>query len=393
MSQQAIYEYLRAIAPRYLKATKNGKKELLTQSEEVCRLSRKHLIRRLKSPEVALPKKRSGAPQKYLREQLRPVIRALWIPMQRLSPRRMHAALPEWLPYFSKEKCPSHLRPLLLEMSVSTLGRFLKEIRGSLETKKGISTTCPARFMKNKVPLFIDTLDKKVDRPGFTQSDTVAHCGMSAAGEFASSLTLTDIYSTWTENRASLTKKATLVRALFADIDRNLVFDILAVNVDSGSEFLNWEMINFTRDKKIAFTRSRPYKKNDNCWVEQKNYTHVRELFGYERITDEHLVRLMNEIYKNYWNPLQNFFIPTFKLKEKIRIGARIQKKYDDPQTPYQTPYQRLIDSKHLTDKQKDNLREMKSKLNPFELEQSLESNLKTFFTLLKQSKIEAIAA
>jgi len=389
MSQQAVYEYLKAILPRYIKATKNKKTELLTQSEEVSGLTRKYLIRRLKVEELTQPKKRSGAPQKYLREQLGPIIRELWVPMQRLSPRRMHAALPEWLPYFSKELCPPHLRPLILEMSVSTLGRILKEIRGSLEAKKGISTTCPARFMKNKVPFFCDTLDKKIDRPGFTQSDTVAHCGMSAAGEFASSLTLTDIYSTWTENRASLTKKATLVRALFADIDRNLVFDLLAVNVDSGSEFLNAEMINFTRNKKIAFTRSRPYKKNDNCWVEQKNYTHVRELFGYERIDEEYLVKLMNEIYKKYWNPLQNFFIPTFKLKEKIRIGARIQKKYDTPKTPYQ----RLIESTHLTEKQKERLMELKKGLNPFKLEEGLESKLKTFFTLLKQSKIEAKAA
>jgi len=389
MSQQAIYEYLKAIVPGYLKATKIEKTAILTQSENVSKLSRKHLIRRLNHPEVAIPKKRSGAPRKYTREQLRPIIRNLWIPMQRLSPRRMHAALPEWLPYFPKEKCPPHLRPLILEMSVSTLGRFLKEIQGSLETQHGISTTCPARFMKNKVPLFLDTLDQKIDRPGFTQSDTVAHCGNSVSGEFANSLTLTDIFSTWTENRAMLTKQATLVRSLFVDIEKNLPFNLSAVNVDSGSEFLNSEMINFTRDKKIAFTRSRPYKKNDNCWVEQKNYTHVRELFGYERIADEHLVRLMNEIYKNYWNPLQNFFIPTFKLKEKIRVGSRIQKKYDRPQTPYQ----RLIQSNHLTEEQKVRLREMKKELDPFKLERGLESNLKTFFTLLKHSKIEAIAA
>lgn len=389
MSQQAIYEYLKAILPGYKKAMRAKKTELLTQAENVSKLSRKHLIRRLNAPEMSTPKKRPGAPSKYIKDQLRPIIRELWIPMQRLSPRRMHAALPEWLPYFSKEKCPPHLRPLILAMSVSTLGRFLKEVRGSLETRKGISTTCPARFMKNKVPLFLDTLDRKIDRPGFVQSDTVAHCGNSGAGEFASSLTLTDIFSTWTENRAMLTKQALHVRGLFANIDRDLPFDIVSVNVDSGSEFLNWEMINFTREKKIAFTRSRPYKKNDNCWVEQKNYTHVRELFGYERIAEQHLVQLMNEIYKNYWNPLQNFFIPTFKLKEKIRIGSRTQKKYDRPQTPYQ----RLIESNHLTEKQKDRLREMKKELDPFKLERDLESNLKTFFTLLKQSKIEVKAA
>ncbi len=130
-------------------------------------------------------------------------------------------------------------------------------------------------------------------------------------------------------------------------------------------------------------TRSRPYKKNDNCYVEQKNYTHIRELFGYERIGNESLIELMNDLYKNYWNPLQNFFLPTFKLKEKYRIGARIVKKYDEPKMPYR----RLMESPHLTEEQKERLKQTKEKLNPFTLQEGLEVKLFQFFKLLKQSK------
>jgi len=271
-------------------------------------------------------------------------------------------------------------------MSASTLARLLQEVRGSLAASHGISTTqSPARFMKNKVPL--NTFDAKIERPGFFQSDTVAHCGTSAKGPFISSLTLTDIDSTWTENRALFTKKGLEVRKTFIDLEQNLPISLLGVNVDSGSEFLNTPMVNFMkaqhRQKPIQFTRSRPYRKNDNCYVEQKNFTHVRELFGYERFDDIVLVQKMNDIYKTCWNPLQNFFIPTFKLKEKVRVGAQVIKKYDSPLTPYQ----RLMQSPHLTLIEKEALKKKKQLLNPFHLKADLEKKLEDFFDCVRKSK------
>ena len=140
--------------------------------------------------------------------------------------------------------------------------------------------------------------------------------------------------------------------------------------------------------KPITFTRSRPYKKNDNCYVEQKNFTHVRELFGYERMEDPELVKLMNEIYRDFWNPLQNFFIPTFKLESKTRVGARIVKKYGRPKTPYD----RLMNSEHVSVERKERLKNMKKKLNPFQLKTEMESRLKIFFELLRKSKAREVA-
>ncbi len=288
MSYQAIKEYLVAIVSRYKNLDKQGKTALLNEATQVTQLSRKHLIKLLKRPQEILARnKPSGRRAKYSLERLLPHVRFLWIQMERISGRRMKAAYKDWLPRYQPPAFPPGHRLLIEKMSVSTLERFLRNIRGS--AGKGLSVTpigSPSRFMKNKVSL--NTFDSQIDRPGFLQADTVGHCGASTAGQYLHSITLTDIDSTWTENRAIFMKKAHEVRRQFADFDHALPFEMLAVNVDNGSEFLNNQMVNFMRrengKKPITFTRSRAYKKNDNCYVEQKNFTHVRELFGYERI-------------------------------------------------------------------------------------------------------------
>lgn len=392
MSYQAIKEYLSAISSRYQQADKIGKGKILDEASLVTQLSRKHLIRLLnQSPEEIKKKKSSGRKPKYSREELIPHIEFLWIQMERISAKRMKPAFPDWFPFYTTEAFTTPIRLALESMSVSTLERILSSIRKSQSASKGLASTCPARHMKNKIPL--NTFDAKIDRPGYLQADTVAHCGASLEGQFMNSITFTDIESTWTENRAIFTKKATEVKNQFKDLEESLPFDLLAVNTDSGSEFLNMPVLKFMRPpeygkRQITFTRSRPYKKNDNCYVEQKNFTHVRELFGYERIEDPALVEMMNDIYKNYWNPLQNFFLPTFKLKEKVRVGARIVKKFDRPQTPYD----RLMKSPHLSQEQKENLKKRKLGLNPFQLKAELENKLKVFFDLLKKSKIRESA-
>lgn len=386
MSYQAIREYLMAVQARYQPADRKGKSLILDEVSRVTHLSRKHLTRMLNEPaRVLARKKASGRNPKYDRALLLPHIEFLWIQMERISARRMKAAYPDWLPHYTSPEFTRQVRLQLEAMSASTLDRLLRLIRKSHSAKKGLSSTCPARYMKNQIPL--NTFDAKIDRPGFLQADTVAHCGTSLEGQFVNSVTLTDIDSTWTENRALFTKKAMEVKNQFIDLEASIPFDLLAVNTDSGSEFLNKPVLTFMRPpeygrRQITFTRSRPYQKNDNCYVEQKNFTHVRELFGYERIEDPELVSLMNEIYKNYWNPLQNFFLPTFKLREKIRIGARIVKKFDRPETPYD----RLMKSPHLSEERKETLRKRKLGLNPFQLKTDLESKLAVFFDLLRKS-------
>ena len=132
----------------------------------------------------------------------------------------------------------------------------------------------------------------------------------------------------------------------------------------------------------------RPYKKNDNCYVEQKNFTHVRELFGYERFEDDELTELMNDIYQNYWNPLQNFFIPTMKIKEKVRIGGVVHKKYDQPKTPFQ----RVNESKVLTPNQEEELRLKRNQMDPFKLKLGLEQKLNSFYEIIRNQNIRKAA-
>ena len=386
MDDQTVKEIILSLKENYQSSTKAGKKIALDHLVAITKRSRKHLIKEIKKPvEVLKKKKSSGRPKIYQKTEILPHIRYLWLQMERISSGRMKAGLRDWLPHY--EDCPGHLKMQLLKMSASTLGRYLAEVRATLEPRHGLSTTSPARHMKNKVP--INTLDARVDRPGYTQTDTVAHCGTSAAGPFISSLTVTCIYSTWTVNRAMLTKKGKKVQANFKEIEHELPFDLLAINADSGSEFLNRPMLEFTKfGHRIQYTRSRPYKKNDNCYVEQKNFTHVRELFGYDRFEDEELVPLMNEIYSQIWNPLLNFFLPNMKIKEKARIGGVIYKKYDEPQTAFT----RLINSPHIADEKKEALRAQKAKLNPFKLKQNLEIKLKEFYEILRKNNIRRVA-
>ena len=258
MDNQAVDQYLIAINKKYQVSNKSEKSLLLDHAELITERSRKHLIRRLKnlnfapSSDVIKPK---GRPLVYSKEDLIPHLKYLWTQMERISAKRMKEGLRDWLPKY--KDCPAHLKMQLHKISATTIGRYLKEVRSEDVCKKGLSTTSPARYMKNKVP--INTLDSKITKPGFTQTDTVAHCGNSAKGPFISSLTVTDIFTTWTENRAMLSKKGYLVKDNFKDVERSLPFKFLAINSDSGSEFLNKNMLQFTTGRSINFTRSRPY--------------------------------------------------------------------------------------------------------------------------------------
>jgi hypothetical protein len=392
MSHQAFLEYIKAVGTTYVGAAKGKKTQILSHAKDVTGKDRKTLIRYLSRKTLELEQQRGfdgrGRPVEYDPTILLPHIKTLWRLMERISPERMKAGLKDWLPAYEHPDFTPAIRIQLELMSIGTLGRMIATLRQKDAVNKGLSTTSSGlRRMKNCIP--INTLDYKVEKPGFTQADTVSHCGSSAAGPFLSTVTLTDIVSTWTENRAIPSKKGIEVRDAFTDIKKSLPFPLLAINTDSGTEFLNNPVIHFMTSfygqKPITFTRSRPYRKNDNAYVEQKNYTHVRQLFGYERLEDESLVPLMNEIYKEYWNPLQNFFLPSQKLQEKIRVGSKIMKKMDKPQTAYD----RLMSSSHISDAQKVSLAARKAELNPIELAKGLETKLAYYYEILRRLRTQ----
>lgn len=271
-------------------------------------------------------------------------------------------------------------------MSASTIERFVN--RGK-KVVKGLSATRKNKFFKYKIPLHV--FNEKIVNAGHMAADTVAHCGDSLSGRFANTLTVTDRVTTWTANRAMLSKSGADMGKTLRNIERDLPFKILSLQSDCGSEFLNYRFHNYLyrRVVPVQMTRGRPYHKNDNAHVEQKNFTHVREVFGYDRIEEPRLISLMNEIYAEYWNPLHNFFLPSMKLKEKERIGAKVRKKYEIPKTPYE----RLMNAPNFTETQKTKLRERYQSLNPFELKAGLERKLSLFFSLLKGEEKEQKAA
>jgi len=212
-----------------------------------------------------------------------------------------------------------------------------------------------------------------VDRPGFLEADTVAHCGNSLAGDFIWSLTFTDIFSQWTQNRAVWNKGAQGVLEQVKDLEAGLPFELLGFDVDNGSEFLTFHLWRYLLDRPrpVPMSRSRPYRKNDQAHVEQKNWTHVRQLLGYQRLERPELVPLINDLYRT-WGLLHNFFCPNFKLLRKTRKGARTIRSYGTPKTPYQ----RIIESPHVSQTQKHKLQAQFQQLNPLRLKEQIEQKL-----------------
>ena len=218
------------------------------------------------------------------------------------------------------------------------------------------------------------------------EADTVAHCGNSLAGDFAWSLVLTDIHTTWTECRALWCNGAHNVISQVTDIEQHLPFGLIAFDCDNGSEFLNHHLVKYFSERipPVKFTRSRPYKKNDNAHVEQKNWTHPRHLLGYDRIDNPNAIPLINDLYTHEWSLYQNHFCPSMKLKSKVRVGSKYYKKYETPTTPYQ----RVLDATEVPKESKQRLQSIHETLNPFQLKRTIDKKLNAIFKLVSVSSI-----
>jgi hypothetical protein len=295
--------------------------------------------------------------------------------------KKLKAAIPLWLPHYEtvyKALTPT-AQAQLLSISAATIDRLLKPVR-VVHARRGLGGTRPGSLLKNQIPIRTHFWD--VTQPGFMEADTVAHCGNSLAGSFIWSLTMTDILTSWTESRATWDKGAQGVLAQIQDIEGQLPFALQGFDCDNGSEFLNYHLVRYFTDHPslTSFTRSRPYKKNDNAHVEQKNWSHVRQLFGYDRLEAKQLLPLMNDLYAHEWSLYQNHFCPSMKLQEKRRINSKYVKKYDAPQTPYQ----RVLTSDQITDQAKERLKAVHHSLNPFILKKTIEKKLRVIFKQVK---------
>jgi hypothetical protein len=380
MGKNERQAYFEAIRERYRIASKKAKALILDEFCQVCGYNRKYAIRLLGQQKRG-PKKRPGRKPIYRSTELIKALKRIWLATDQMCSKKLVAAIPLWLPFYTEtyEKLSDQVTTKLLSISAATIDRLLAPIR--VRTRpKGRCVTKPGSLLRNQIP--IRTHNRDITKPGFVEADTVAHCGNSIAGDFIWSLTLTDIHSGWTECRATWNNGARGVISQITDIETKLAFPLRGFDCDNGSEFLNHHLLRYFTDhkQKIKFTRSRPYKKNDNAHVEQKNWSHVRQLLGYDRLENQELVQPINNLYSNQWSLYQNHFCPTMKLLEKKRINSKYRKKYEPPKTPYQ----RLIESTHITPEEKNKLRHCHQNLNPFILKKRIEQKLKEIFKIVK---------
>lgn len=381
MVLQSRREYVEAIRNRYRNSSRKEKSIILGEFCATCGYNRKYAIRLLRKKSPSPANRKPGPAPHYDKDQLLVPLKRIWFATDQMCSKKLKAAIPLWLPFYQKEydPLPSDVSQKLIDMSSATIDRLLKPLRAIY--KKGRCSTKPGTLLKNQIPIRTHNWD--VTKPGYFEADTVAHCGNSMAGDFVFSLTFTDIFSGWTENRAVWGKGSQGVLRQIRNIEERIAIPILGFDCDNGSEFLNHHLVSYFTDRPkspVQFTRSRPYRKNDNAFVEQKNWTHVRQLLGYDRFDNPELVSQINDLYMNEWSLFTNYFCPTLKLKEKQRINSRYVKKYEPPQTPYQ----RLIDSADVTYAAKKTLEAVYNALNPFRLKRKIDDKLKAIFYIVR---------
>lgn len=366
-------EQLAVYRARYQGRGKEGKSRLLNDFCEHYGYERKYAIKLLgREHRLSILKGvRPGPEPKY--QAIEEVVEQIWKSAEQLCGKRLVEALPLWLPHYERHygKLLPAQKKLVNKVSAATLDRLLGEKKA--QRRRGLGGTRPGSLLRHQVPIQGEVWNEQ--RIGFLEADSVAHCGGSLAGNFIWSLTYTDLASSWTEGRAIWNKGSTGVLAQTRDVEAKLPFAILGFDFDNGSEWLNWSLIRYlqVRPQPIHLSRSRPYHKDDNAHVEQKNWMWPRQLLGYGRLEQENWVGPINSLYEQAWGPLHNFFLPSMKLLKKWRVGSRWVRRYDRAQTAYQ----RLLASKQLKGAEAARLRERYESLDPFKLATEVERRLK----------------
>jgi len=260
----------------------------------------------------------------------------------------------------------------LLAISARQMDRRLKGQKQQ-RRRRIYGHTKPGQLLKHHIPIKTDSWN--VTQPGFTEIDLVSHSGNSAEGEFAHTLNLTDIHTGWTESVALLGKSQIAVQQALDAIRRALPFSLLGLDSDNGSEFINWHLKKWCEQNHIQLTRGRPYKKDDNAHVEQKNWTHVRKLLGWERYGTPRAVAAINDLYRKELRLWLNLYLPSVKLLKKVRVGSKLRRKYSAPQTPFQRVWASTKSTAHLLE-----LKKLNDHLDPFHLAKVIEQKLEIIY-------------
>jgi hypothetical protein len=371
MSQRSKREMIESIRPRYLKANRATKTKILDEFIATTGYHRKYALRVLKHGPKPKGLKKQGR-QKIYQGEVVQTLEQIWEIYGRICSKRLHPFLSEGVTVL--ERCHEislspEIKQLLLSMSRATIDRCLKKARFT-NPLHGISTTKPGTLLKKAIPIrtFTPWEDEK---PGFLEIDLVAHCGISTDGTYLNTLTATDLATGWTECRALANKTQIAVSKAIVEIRHDLPFPLLGVDSDNGSEFINATLYSYCIDEKITFTRSRPYQKNDQAHVEQKNWSVVRHTVGYDRLETPEELALLASIYTGLRLYI-NFFQPVLKLVAKERIDGKTLRTYDQAMTPFR----RVLALDSISTEIKARLIDQYMQLNPVTLRANIDANV-----------------
>lgn len=378
MSQHSKRELWETIQPRYLKAPKAEKHKILDEFIAATGFHRKYANRILKHGYPRCQGRKKGKRPIY-RGEVVAVLEKVWEVYGRICSKRLHPFLPEGIRIL--ERCqelslPPEIKQLLLSMSRSTIDRCLHPIR--FKSPHGVSTTKPSTLLKKAIPVHTFA-DWNEDRPGFMELDLVAHCGETVEGQFLNTLTCTDICTGWTEPIALRRRSQQAVQDALHRMRPELPFALLGIDSDNGSEFINDLLFRYCLTEKITFTRSRPYQKNDQAHVEQKNWSVVRHTVGYDRLETDEELDLLTSIYSDLRLYI-NFFQPVLKLVFKGRVNDKFIKTYDQASTPYQ----RIMSRADIPLDTKARFTALYVKLNPVTLRNSIDLKVAKLWKIAK---------
>jgi hypothetical protein len=377
MTRTSIREYTEAIRERYLRVPRKEKGKILDEFTKVTGYHRKSAIRLLHQANTPRVNKKRGRPRTY-GATLVGALRVVWEAADRLCSKRLRPFLPELVKVLRRHRevaVSAEVEAQLCQMSPSTIDRLLKPWR-RLGGRRPFSTTKPASLLKSSIPIrtFADWEENK---PGFLEADLVPHCGESPEGFYLNTLSTVDIATGWSECVGVWGKGQERVGSAVHRVRQRLPFPLLGLDSDNGSEFINRHLFAYCQREKITFTRSRSYKKNDNCHVEQKNWSVVRRLIGYDRYNSRAAYETLNRTY-DLLRLYVNFFQPVMKLVSKTRHGAKVRKVYDTARTPYQ----RTLESGVLTEAKQQELAATYHGLNPVLLLKQINENLESLWKL-----------
>jgi hypothetical protein len=377
MSRTSKCELVAALRPRYTLGNRTTKQRVLDELVVATGYHRQYAIQLLNHPPIRRPPKRRASRSKY-DGLVRAALEQIWRAANCICSKRLVPALPTFVESLERHgelKLDADTRQRLLALSPATADRLLQRSRRGSKPH-GLATTKPGTLLKQAIP--VRTFAQWDDaQPGFMEVDLVAHCGDSTRGEYLNSLDMIDVKTRWVELYGLSNRSQATVQAAIITCRRRLPYRLRGLDSDNGAEFINAGLKHYCELEHITFTRCRPYKKNDQAYVEQKNWTAVRQTVGYDRYEGQAACEALNALYQ----PLRlylNFFQPVMVLREKTRQGAKVKKRYDAAKTPYQ----RVLDAAEVPEEAKQRLRQVYQTLNPVALLRQIDTRLEALWKL-----------